>query len=157
MRICALVLACSVCAVSLGSPAPSLLSGGPIPAGPEQLAYHDAEILIYLLPVAKETRSRGSDIAWERELSARLNQSDYFVFWVTNARPNPYGSSTIGYFAVNKRTADVWECGGSGETDRGPLKSLEMEGVQRILRKAYHIDQQTVQKYRSRPINLDAK
>jgi len=156
MRIGAFMLACFVWAVGFASPAPSLLSRGPFPAGPEQLSYHDAEILIYLLPVAKETRARGADISWERQSSPRLNQSDYFVFWVTNARPNPYGSSTIGYFAVNKHTADLWECGGD-EIDREAVTSAEIEGVQKILREANHIDQATVQKYRSRPINLEAK
>jgi len=157
MRIGTFMLTCFVCALGVGSSAPSLLSRGPFPAGPEQLAYHDAEILIYLLPVAKETRSRGSDVSWERESSPRLNQSDYFVFWVMNARPNPYGSSTIGYFAVNKHTADIWECGGDEEINKGPVKSPEIEGVQKILREAHHIDQQTVHKYRSRPIDLAAK
>jgi hypothetical protein len=156
MKIRAFMLACFVSAVGFGLPAPSLLFRGPTPAGPEELAYHDAEILIYLLPVAKETRARGSDIAWERESSPRLNQNDYFVFWVMNARPNPYGSSTIGYFAVNKHNADVWECGG-GEADRVAVASPEIQGVQRILREALHMDQGTVQKYRFRPIDLDTK
>ena len=153
MRIGAFMLACFVCAVGCGLPAPSLLSSARIPAGPEELAYHDAEILIYLLPVAKETRARGSDIIWERESSPKLNQSDYFVFWVMNARPNPYGSSTIGYFAVNKHNADVRECG----EDEPAVTSPEIEGVQKILRRAHRIDQETAQKYRSRPIYLGTK
>jgi hypothetical protein len=156
MRIGAFMLACFICAVGFRSPAASSLPRGPSPAAPEQIAYHDAEILIYLLPVAKETRARGSDISWERQSSPRLNQSDYFVFWVTNARPNPYGSSTIGYFAVNKHTADVWECGGDG-IDTEAVTSPEIVGVQKILREANHIDEASVQKYRSRPIDLEAK
>jgi hypothetical protein len=152
------MLACFVCAVAFGLPAPSQLSRGRIPPGPEQLAYHDAEILIYLLPVAKETRARGSDIAWERESNPSLNQDDYFVFWVMNARPNPYGSSTIGYFAVNKHNADVRDCGGDQPAGGGPpVTAPEIEGVQKILREALHIDQGTVLKYRSRPIDLDTK
>jgi hypothetical protein len=153
MRIRAFMLACFVCAVAFGLPAPSQLSRGRTPPGPEQLAYHDAEILIYLLPVAKETRARGSDIAWERESGPSVNQDDYFVFWVTNARQNPYGSSTIGYFAVNKHNADVRQCG----EDEPAVTSPETEGVQKILREALHIDQGTVQKYRFRPIDLDTK
>jgi hypothetical protein len=145
-QILKVLLACSLAT-------PSLLSRCPVPAEPEQLAYHEAEILIYLLPVAKETRARGSDIIWERESSPRENQSDYFVFWVMNARPNPYGSSTIGYFAVNKHNADVRECG----EDEMVVTSPEIEGVQKILRRAHHIDQGTVQKYRYRPTYLKTK
>jgi len=153
MRIGGFIFACFICVVGCGLPVPASFFTAGTSAGPGELAYQDAEILIYLLPVAKETRAHGSDVIWERQTSPTLNQSDYFVFCVADARPNPSGSSTIGYFAVNKRNAEVWEWV-VGETERNAVTSTEIEGVQKIIRRAHHIDHGTVQKYSLRPIYL---
>jgi len=110
---------------------------------PEQIALHEAEILIYLLPQAQELRNRGMDIGWELETSPKLNQQDFYTFWVVNSkRPNVQGSVTIGYFSVNKHTAEVWD------DDREKLmSSSELEGIQRILRQAHHIDETTLRRF----------
>lgn len=113
---------------------------------PETIALHEAEILIYLLPEARETRKRGMDIGWELETSPQLNQQDFFVFWVVNAkRKHPHGSVTIGFFSVNRHTADVWS------NDLGKFVSTtELSGIQKILRTAHHIDQPTIEKFKNR-------
>lgn len=109
----------------------------------EQIALHEAEILIYLLPQARELRNQGMDIGWELETSPQLNQKDFYTFWVVNSkRPNVEGSVTIGYFSVNKHNADVWD-----DDNKKTVSTVEIEGVKRILRQAHYIDKSTVQKF----------
>jgi len=111
----------------------------------ELLGLHEAEILIYLLPDAHEVRKQGMDVGWELQTGSDFNQKDFFVFWVVNAkRPNVNGSVTLGYYAVNRHTADVWV-----DVVNGFVVSKELEGVQRILRRAHHIDEATIAMYRS--------
>jgi hypothetical protein len=112
---------------------------------PEEIAPCEAEILIYLLPEAQELRKQGMDIGWELQTSDKLNQRDFYTFWVINSkRPNTAGSVTVGYFSVNKHTAEVWDT----NSDR-VVGAAEIEGVQRILRRAHHIDEETLHKFGS--------
>lgn len=115
----------------------------------ELLALHEAEILIYLLPDAQEVRKQGMEVGWELQTGPDFDQKDFFVFWVVNAtRPHVHGSRTLGYYAVNRHTADVSDF--SIEAVNQFVLSKELEGVRRILRKAHHIDDATITKYRSR-------
>lgn len=83
-----------------------------VPQSVTEIALEEAEILIYLLPAAQTVRSQGMDIGWEQQTSSKLNQNDFYVFWVVNdKRQNVHGSNTIGYYGVNKHTADVWSYG----------------------------------------------
>jgi hypothetical protein len=117
---------------------------------PDQLPLHEAEILIYLLPPAVSVRAEGMEVGWELQDAKQYN-TNFYVFWVYNARRENSGSVTIGYFAVNKRTANVWDLGLERFVD-----SKELAGVQRILRKAHHIDHQTIEKYGGqRPTQLN--
>jgi hypothetical protein len=107
----------------------------------QDLALYEAEILIYLIPSAREDRRVGRSVTWVLEDSAKLNQRDFFNFWVLGP-PNPYGSSTIGYFSVNKHSAEV--------VDQVLFKRVddpELKGVQGVLRRAHRIDDQTIKKY----------
>jgi hypothetical protein len=114
----------------------------PHAALPEQIAPYEAEILIYMLPEAQELRSQGMDVGWERETSPKLNQRDFYTFWVVNSkRPNVQGSVTVGHFSVNKHTAEVWD-----DNDKR-VESSELTGIARILRQAHHIDEGTLHKY----------
>jgi hypothetical protein len=121
-------------------------SGGK--AKPEPLLPHEAEILIYLLPEAHKLREEGMDIGWELQTAKELNQADYYTFWVYNAKRVVNGSVTIGYFAINKHTADIWEA-----TSEEPVTSTELEGIQTILRKIHYIDEDTINRYRLRPLS----
>src|SRR5713101_5511696 len=113
---------------------------------PELISLTEAEILVYLLPAAHEVRRQGMDVGWEMETSPRLKREDFFTFWVVNAkRPHVDGSVTIGFFSVNKHTADIWDHGLEEF-----VVSTELEGIQTILRKAHHIDEAAIKKYRSR-------
>lgn len=111
---------------------------------PELISYSDAEILVYLLPVARETRSQGSDVTWERTTSEALNQQDYYFFWLYNKKINHNGSPHIGNYAVNKHTAEIWD------DDEGfMISDRELDGVERILRKSHRISLETIVKYHS--------
>lgn len=113
----------------------------------EQIAPYEAEILIYLLPQAQELRKQGMDVGWELQTSPKLNQRDFYTYWVVNSkRPNVEGSVTVGYFSVNKHTAEVWD--DNNEKVKVP-DAGELEGVERILRRAHHIDEETLHKFSS--------
>jgi hypothetical protein len=114
-------------------------------AGPsEQISQTEAEILIYLLPEAQQVRADGMDIGWHLETSPALNQRDFYTFMVFDATRRNAGSVTIGFFAVNKWSAEVWD------VDLGRLvSSTELRGIQTILRRAHHVDAQTVERYRN--------
>jgi len=113
----------------------------------EQIAPHEAEILIYLLPQAQELRKQGMDVGWELQTSPKLNQRDFYTYWVVNSkRPNVEGSVTVGYFSVNKYTAEVWD---DNDEKVKVLDAGELEGVERILRRAHHIDEVTLHKFSS--------
>lgn len=83
------------------------------------------------------------DIGWELQTSSKLDQNDFYVFWViNNKRQNVHGSNTIGYYAVNKHTADVW----SMDEDKF-VSATELDGVQALVRKAHAITKAVIQKY----------
>jgi hypothetical protein len=79
----------------------------------------------------------------------RLNQRDFYTYWVVNSkRPNVESSVTVGYFGVNKHTAQLWD------DDNGKVVGgAEFEGVEGILRRAHHIDQDTLRRFSSSTFN----
>jgi len=106
----------------------------------------EAEILIYLLPQARELRRQGMDIGWELQTSTKFNQEDFFVFLVANTkRSYANGSVSVGYFAVNKHNAEIW----SLDINRF-VSSQGIRGVQKIIRSAHHIDEAVIRRYHSR-------
>ena len=106
----------------------------------------EAAILTYVSPVGDRQRAGGSDIALEQQTSAQLNQADYYYFWVYNAkRQQSSGSVTIGYYAVNKYTGDVWDT-----VEKKQLSSMLLIGVQRLIRESHHVDEGAMEKYRNR-------
>lgn len=124
------------------------LAASPSPSSePQPIALHEAEILIYLLPVANQLRSEGMDVGWELQTADRFNQytrQDYYVFWVINVKRAGTGSVTIGYYAVNKDSAEICDM----DMDR-IVTSTEIEGVQKILRRAHKINNAVVKKFPS--------
>ena len=113
---------------------------------PELLSLEEAEILIYVLPQAQEVRKQGMDIGWELQTTQKLNQEDFYTFWVVNAKRQCVDCSvTIGYFSVNKHTAEIWE-----DDTVQIVTSPEIEGIQKIVRTAHPNKQDTIEKYHSR-------
>lgn len=113
---------------------------------PDFISLEESEILILLLPQASELRRQGMDVGWELQTGPKFNQADFYTFWVVNStRPGVEGSVTVGYFAVNKHSAEVWSL------DKGEfVSSPEIEGVQRIVRRAHSIDEALIRQYHSR-------
>src|ERR1700722_17661855 len=100
---------------------------------PPIISLTEAEILIYLLPQAQELRRQGMDVGWERQTSARLNQKNFYVFWVVNNKRSPVeGSVRVGFFAVSKFTAEVWD-----DDLETIVSGPDLAGIQNILRKAH--------------------
>ncbi len=116
------------------------------PSDARPLSLEEAEILIYLLPEAHELRRQSMDVSWELENGEKLNQSDFFIFWVTNAkRPHHEGSVTVGHFGINKHNAEIWSLDGNQF-----VSTPEIEGAQKIIRRANSMDQSVIQQYHSR-------
>lgn len=114
-------------------------------ASAEQIAPYEAEILVYLLPQAQELRKQGMEVGWELQTSSKLDQRDFYTYWVFNLkRQNVEGSVTIGYFSVNKHTAEVWDNGNEKVVD-----AKDLEGVEKILRRAHQINKETFDKFSS--------
>jgi len=110
-----------------------------------EINLYEAEILIYVMPDSAAVRAQHSDVDWERTLSRDINQRDYFFFWVLDTSVgHPYSSGTVGNYAVNKHTADVW-----GLDPTRLVSSTELRGVQKILRAEHDITAATIKKYRS--------
>lgn len=110
----------------------------------------EAETLIYIMPASQEVRTTGQDVTWLVDSKAvsmtKYDGADYYIFYVTFTGPTE-GSSTVGYYAVNKHTADVLEL--LGEYPQ-IVTSEELDGVQRIMRRAHCIDAATIKEYRFR-------
>src|SRR5579863_6456895 len=107
----------------------------------------EAEIEIYVLPVGESERQKGLDIAMEAQTSAQLDQENYYYFWVYNVkREQSEGPVTVGYYAVNKHTAEVWDT-----NEKKQISSKLISGVQGIIRESHHIDKGTTERYHSRP------
>jgi len=86
------------------------------------------------------------DVGFEEDSTSDNNQKDYYYFYVYNPKRQDAPNATIGHFAVNKHTADVWNV-----TTSEMVTSTELAGIQRIVRRAHHIDQSTIERYRSAP------
>lgn len=111
---------------------------------PEVISLTDAEILIYLLPQARDVRNQGGEISWKLESGVSQNTRDFYNFWVVGPLKPGEASNTIGYFSVNKQTAEIWNA-----VLGKRISDEEVQGVQKILREGHHIDAQTLNRYRN--------
>jgi hypothetical protein len=104
------------------------------------LTREEAEILIYLIPEAHAERDRGRDVSW----TLGPNSENFYDFWVVaNGKPGlGLGSETVGYYAVNKHTGDIW-----ATASMRRVTSPELQGAQKIIRAAHHIDDGVLKKY----------
>ena len=109
----------------------------------ERVTRVEAEIEVYLLPVCREVRAKGVRAGWQLMDSPAMNQEDYFSFFVFVVGTEVEGSATLGHFAVNKWSGEVW----NADTEELVSDSL-LAGVQRILIQGHHIHETTVKKYR---------
>jgi hypothetical protein len=105
----------------------------------------EAEILIYVMPDAQAERKSGKDVAWSLETNPEYDLKNFYYFWVVgtgDGESHHEGSITVGYFAVNKHTGDVWEY-----ATMEHINSPQLEGVQKIILKHHDIDSAVLRKY----------
>ena len=108
------------------------------------LSVWDARILIYLSPASKQVRKAGFDVILEQARSP--NEGDYYMFQVLSTGPCKMCSANVGYFLVNKHTADVRKM---DDAERFPfITNRELAGVQRIMRGAHRITSEVIERYR---------
>jgi hypothetical protein len=123
---------------------------------PTFITESEAAILINLLPIASELRSKGSEIDWQvqnySEDSRGLNGRDYWFFLVYKGPRKAKGSAPIGRFAVNEQTADVWD-----RDSRELVHSCELEAVQAVLRREHNISAAWIDYYRNHPLERGGK
>ena len=112
------------------------------------LTKEEAEILIYVMPDAEAERKAGKDVAWTPEVNKEYDLANFYYFWVVGSGPRKEpGSITVGYFAVNKHTGDLWEV-----TNAEHIAGSQLSGVQEIIRKHHNITSAVLNKFsRLRP------
>jgi hypothetical protein len=107
-----------------------------------ELKQYEAEILLYLLPQSEAVRRGGGKVAWQVETTA--NQRDFYSFYVYDLKGSAYGSPTIGHFAVNKHTAQVWN-----SVEDELVESDDLSTVERIIQTGHCITEDVFKAYSS--------
>jgi hypothetical protein len=118
-----------------------------------ELNEYDAEILLYMLPASVTSRGNGRKIGWELQDGPKLNQKDFFSFYLYDVSAPANSSPTIGYFAINKHTGEVWDMSRAES-----VESEDLSAVQKILRRGHCVDEKILKAYASRrPDILNSK
>ncbi|MGH9534769.1 MAG: hypothetical protein ACRD2E_07925 [Terriglobales bacterium] len=140
MRLATLLTVLVTLAWPLGGASPKNRA----PTRSTSLTLGEAEILVYLTPAAAAVRSSPEcDVVWELQRFTR----PFWVFWVLDSCAGRNQSPTVGYYAVNNRTAQVWDAGLTHL-----VSSRELDRVEEILRNAHHVGRAVLAKYgRLRP------
>ncbi len=106
-----------------------------------QISETDAKILVYLSPLADTVRAAGGDIVMELSPPSKELGNDFFYYRMGDYKSKS-PSNLVGFSAVNKYTAQVWDTDGHVEVSDAVLR-----GVQAIIRKANHIDARVMTQY----------
>jgi hypothetical protein len=107
-----------------------------------EISLSEAEILIYALPEAHDVRAEGMEIGWELQADSRQESKHFYYFFVYNTKRQGAASVTVGHFAVNRHTAEVWD---TVLVKR--VESPELGGIQRIVRRARGIARQAMKQF----------
>ena len=106
------------------------------------LSRYEAEILVQVLPEAHYCRAHGSEVGIEPE----GEDEAYFQFWLFGKGPIDGASPNVGYFAVNRHTAEVWRT--------VPLErevDPELHVIQELIRQIHGIGPAEISKYDAPP------
>ena len=110
--------------------------------GSRPLAVFEAEILIYLTENGDYNRQKGQDIAWTSQPCVDVPNQDFYCFWLVGTPPPPEGGSvTIGPYAVDRHSGEVWDL-----ALKRPDRSVEVSKVQDLMRRGHRIDQELVRR-----------
>jgi hypothetical protein len=109
----------------------------------------EAQALVALAPEVRETIADGLKVRFfDIDIDAEtFNRSAYFGFYLSV--PNEISSGIVGRYAVNKRTADLWDAGLGAW-----VCSSAIEAQLRKIRKKHHISVEVINKYGDVPIFL---
>ena len=107
------------------------------PDAQTKLTRTEAEILVYLMPAAKQLRTHGFDVGWEIRGD---EDSFHFSFYNSKRKCKEGCSVMVGNYTVNALTAVV-----SDDDLNKVVSNQEMCGVEAILRRAHHIPQNVLQ------------
>jgi hypothetical protein len=107
---------------------------------PSTLTDDEAQILLYVSPPAVLARESGTDVVFERsEPDEQFPAGRFFVAAITSLRPtrlSSLGNGDLGYFIVDKQTAEVQSLG-----DLSTVKGKELGRVQALLRHSHCISE----------------
>ncbi len=101
----------------------------------------EAQILLYVTPIANRVRASGGDVGMDLESRANAPGEDFYYYQLRDAKA-PRRGQLVGNFAVNKHTAQVWD-----NDQHQQLHGAVMSGVQAIIRRAHNIDQAALRRY----------
>src|SRR5262249_38530987 len=109
------------------------------------LSKEEALILVYVSEAPHRERAAGGEGGIDTECDSKdFNYEDFYYVVVTDPRGPSTGSASVASYAVNKRTADVWEIG-----VEQALNDRELSRIQAWMRALHHIDESTRSKYGS--------
>jgi hypothetical protein len=106
----------------------------------------EAQALVGLVPEVRGSIVEGQKVVISDIDVVRFNASAYFGFYVSV--PNEISSGIIGRYAVNKRTADLWDV-----TLGAWVCSSAIEAQLRKIRQKHHISVEVIKQYGDVPIS----
>ena len=112
---------------------------------PKPLSTRDAEWLLHSVPAAVELQQQGFNLGRELQTSSAFNQRDWFIFWAYNATRKCDGCSvTVGHFAVNRHTGEVFDMDLNSF-----VATPQLAAAQKMLRDKRRITQEVIRKHQS--------
>ncbi len=108
----------------------------------------EAEILLYVSPIAYRVRADGGDVAISISPLSSDPKEDFYFCQLHNYKKAHLSADggLIGNFAVNKHTAEVWD-----DDFKRQLSGSVLKGVQNIIRRAHQITARTIARHSRKP------
>ena len=92
------------------------------------ISERDARILLYLIPNAFALRAKGDDVGIEHTRLAEEDHPAKYAFQLRGLKANPYGSTLLGNFTVDKCTGQVVK-----DDLNEVISSATLKGIQKIM------------------------
>ena len=133
------VLAATLTLLSM-STTPSLIAE---PKCVRPLQDYEVTFLVALLPDVQAEYRRGETVRFAKEDAPDMNGEVYSVVRVVTETDDPSG--LVGYYTVNKYTADVSGLG-------GPENGEDLRAAQELIRRTHCFDSDVISRYRDAPL-----
>jgi len=105
----------------------------------------EAQALVAVVPEVRNSVAAGQKVNFFDIDIGKFNTAAYFGFFVSV--PSEISSGLIGRYAVNKKTADVWDV-----TLIALVRCSAIEAQQRKIRQKHHISVEVINRYRDAPV-----